>query len=523
MPPPQLPLEILFNIACLLTNDKGELCFADFNSFLKINRAVYVGLNHILWQQAAVSKDMTECVFMHLIRNNDLAGLKFFLELGADVETLLLEGGSPDDTSELWDSEGTPLKVAVDLDNIPMARLLLEHGADVIQYDADDHPAHSAIHVARSAEMVELLLDYGADPEHQVANRLRPLHYYVLRENIEAMRAVLRYGVEVDPAWVDQDVEGFLYPTPLHYAARCNIDAVKLLLDHGADVRKKGYFEATSFHSAATAGKTDVMRLLHESWPEGIRDGDSDGCTPFHYAADAGQTDIMRLLLQFQPDGIKDTDDNGNTPLHSAASDGRTEVVELLVEAWPEGVREKNKFGYTPLHSAAAAGNHRGQTDVVKLLVERWPEGMKEKNQNGLLCTPGDTPLHSAAAAGNTEVVRLLVEGWPEGMKAKNKHGNTPLHVAAGMRKTEVVRLLVDHWPEGLREKDKYGNTPLHSAAAAGNTEVVRLLVESWPEGNETFNEDGQTPLLLALEKELWFTLPDHETKEILALLGGVY
>jgi ankyrin repeat protein len=67
------------------------------------------------------------------------------------------------------------------------------------------------------------------------------------------MRAVLRNGVEVDARW------GEYAPTPLHYAALHNIHAVKLLLEHGADLKKKGFRYETPLHSAAKAGKTNVV------------------------------------------------------------------------------------------------------------------------------------------------------------------------------------------------------------------------------------------------------------------------
>jgi ankyrin repeat protein len=480
MSPPQFPLEILLMIARLLTDDEGKLCIADFNSFLKVNRALYACLNCTLWQEAVEFEDITERVFTHLIRTNDLARLKFFLELGGHIETNL-EPEFLDDDSHDWASEITPLKAVVDLDNVPMARLLLEHGADLVQYNYDGNPGYSAIHAARSAEMVQLLLDRHADPDQDIG--WRPLHFYAKRDNIEAMRAVLRKGVEVDPS-------GDMFsPSPLHHAA---IDAVKLLLECGADVKKKGHSGETSLHSAVRAGKTDVVRLLLERWPEATREKDHGQNTPLHLAAVAGNTDMVRLLLKIWPDGMREKELWGNTPLHLAALYGRTEVMGLLVESWPEGMREKNKWGYTPLHSAA----ERGKTDAARLLVESWPEGMREKTENGEF-THGETPLHTAAEQGHTEVVRLLVKDWPEGMREKNERGNTPLHLAARGWRSDV-------------------------STRSERTDVVRLLVEGWPEGKAALNKDGQTPLSM-FEK---YAQPEDKllspTKEFIALLGGM-
>jgi ankyrin repeat protein len=117
----------------------------------------------------------------------------------------------------------TPLSFAVGLDNVPIARRLLEHGADLAHGDKLDHRSCSALHAARSGEMVQLLLDNHADPELVVDNGYTPLHYYAARDNIEAMRGVLRNGVEVDP------ILGALSFTPLHYAVRHNADSAKLL------------------------------------------------------------------------------------------------------------------------------------------------------------------------------------------------------------------------------------------------------------------------------------------------------
>jgi hypothetical protein len=77
-------------------------------------------------------KDVTEDVFTHLIRTNNLARLKFFLELGADAEVCLLDfeinGINGDEFDEL---EPTPLILTADLDNVPLAHLWLEKGAKV--------------------------------------------------------------------------------------------------------------------------------------------------------------------------------------------------------------------------------------------------------------------------------------------------------------------------------------------------------------------------------------------------------
>jgi hypothetical protein len=62
-----------------------------------------------------------------------------------------------------------------------MAHLLLEHRANSIQCDSTDRPSYSAIHAARSEEMAQHLLDHHADPEQQVGEGFRPLHFDTAR------------------------------------------------------------------------------------------------------------------------------------------------------------------------------------------------------------------------------------------------------------------------------------------------------------------------------------------------------
>jgi hypothetical protein len=75
-----------------------------------------------------------------------------FLDRGGHVETGLSEFNvDPEDPAivhvELLDP--TPLVLAVYLDNVPMARLLLQYGANLVRYDVDGEPDYSTIHAAR--------------------------------------------------------------------------------------------------------------------------------------------------------------------------------------------------------------------------------------------------------------------------------------------------------------------------------------------------------------------------------------
>jgi ankyrin repeat protein len=183
-----------------------------------------------------------------------------------------------------------------------MARLLLEHGADLVQRDYDyDDPCYSAIHAAQSAEMVQLLLNHGADPNQKAGiddRSLTPLHYYTTRDHVAAMRVALDNGMGVDPVgpfWV-----------PLHGAVKKSIEAVLFLLEYDADLDSRDLSRETPLHTAASAWMVDVATLLLECWPEAVwEQEDAGGYTPLHMAASAGKAEMVRFLLERWPEGKK--------------------------------------------------------------------------------------------------------------------------------------------------------------------------------------------------------------------------
>jgi ankyrin repeat protein len=355
MPPPELPLELLLMIAHHIRDDQGELRYGDFNSFLQVNRALHACLNRMLWKEAAEHGTSVQRVFTHLIDTNDLAGLDFFLVLGADVEVHLpdFEITCCEDDEEFGAAAQlgpTLLLIAADSDNVPLTRLLLEKGAKVQYIDRHGRGYFSPMHAARSAEMVQLLLDHGADPNLNDEDESRPLHWYAIRDDIAAMRAILQHGAEVNP------VRRPTLETPLHDAAQSNLDAVELLVEYGTDVEARDSLGSTALHLAARVEMIDVVKFLVEQWPEGIRTTNERHVTPLHSAVMLGTSEVVKFLVEQWPDGVRERDICLNTPLHLAASTATIEVVRFLVERWPEGKGALNNKGKTPLSMLEKSG-----------------------------------------------------------------------------------------------------------------------------------------------------------------------
>lgn len=122
--------------------------------------------------------------------------------------------------------------------------------------------------------------------------------------------------------------EGF---TPLALAAFFgHPEAVKVLLEHGADVNLKpeSRFANTALDAAVAGNHTDVVRILLAAGGDAnVRS--AGNATSLHKAAQHGNLEVVRLLLDHgaDPNAVRD---GGHTPLDDASEEGHSAVVELL-------------------------------------------------------------------------------------------------------------------------------------------------------------------------------------------------
>jgi ankyrin repeat protein len=119
----------------------------------------------------------------------------------------------------------------------------------------------------------------------------------------------------------------------------------------------------------------------------------------------------------------------------------------------------------------------------------------------------GDTALHFAAAAYQTEIVQMLITAGAD-VHARNRFGDQPLHAAAvghpGSRRwnppaqaaTMVSLIEAGADPNAI---DKRGVTPLHRAVRTRCATAVRTLLE-WDADPALKNTSGSIPMLLATQ-----------------------
>lgn len=273
----------------------------------------------------------------HAVHAGKIEAVKLLVEAGADVNA----GGWP------------PLCRAVDENNTAIAEYLIDHGANVNAYPIDDGwgPLQETAAVSKSVEMAKLLIARGADINSEI---YPALSIAINSERKDLCEFLIQSGADVN----GKDRWGH---TPLHYAIRSDdSDFMNILIANGAEVNIKhpGGYSPYYTHSAgetllqhaALTGRTEAVKLLLEAGAD-ISAKDDRGRTVLHRAAELADRDIVELLLD-KGDRIDEKDDeSGFTALHHAARFGNKSAAEVLIARGAD-INTRDNQGHTPLYFA---------------------------------------------------------------------------------------------------------------------------------------------------------------------------
>ena len=278
-------------------------------------------------------------------------------------------------------------------------------------------------------EVIELLIDKGADIETRGFGDTTPLQTAVAVGRKEVAELLLAHGAKAD-------VIGRHWGTTAHLAMRENHpDLVRWSIAKGVEI--------PLMHQAAYFGEIDKVKSLLSEGAD-VNQKDKAGFTPLHCAVFGRRKGVVQLLLKNGAD-VKAISCADATPLFWACARGYLDMVKVLVDngakvngratmrmTWGPSILDN----WSNLHMAA----HAGHADVVEYLLDNGADIHAR-------CTRGDeglTPLHMAARNGRVNAVKvLLVKGADASLKSEG--GRTALDLAKEKNHTEIVELLKKH------------------------------------------------------------------------------
>ncbi len=113
--------------------------------------------------------------------------------------------------------------------------------------------------------------------------------------------------------------------------AEDDLEAVERLLSEGAEINAmKGPFKTSILMEAAVRGNVEVMKLLIEHGAD-VNMADKDGWTALMGAVVQGHTESVKLLLKHGAK-VRARNHNGETALIMAAKMKHTEIRDALLE-----------------------------------------------------------------------------------------------------------------------------------------------------------------------------------------------
>ena len=412
--------------------------------------------------------------------------LRLALEEGGDVQDWIITSR----TMNMTDGSGnTPLHYASEWKLDGAVRSLIEKGAKINATNANGETALFSAVKADSPSTINVLAENGIVTDAR-DNLTRdhlgntPLHSAGRWNALNAAQTLLSFGMDINA----QNLSG---KTPLSDCCRsgktemaqlliangANINAtdvtgrsilmdavqahnekmVTLLLQNGANPQIQDMSGRNAYHEAAINANIAIITKLRNAGGNPLS-RDRYGETPFSLVLRTNDENTIRTVLG---SNTMIVDSDGNTPLHIAIErKANAKLVTMLLNmGYPSN--QRNGKGVTPLYQAVISN----QRTLVGVLLERGADPF-------VSTTEGDSALLNALTKKNVAVLDMIVKYC--GSKS-DIQGDTIMHYAARAADTDVVRHLLSLNLE-RKTKNFSGETPADIAARWGRNDNALLL-----------------------------------------------
>ena len=401
------------------------------------------------------------------------------------VKFLIQKGSNPFFLNE--QTKETPVHIACRMGRLDLLAALLQGSADTKVLNQKNVFGATPIHLAlerNCVEMIQFLVEF----DHHIVNKelntnkLTLAHFACCREQVEIIRYILQFNVELNV----QNKDG---NTPLHIAClRENVEIIKLLVDRCSITIRNNQLK-TPVHIATEKQNVDLAKCLLLGYSESLDSYvDCNGDTALHIACRNQFLEAVSLLTKHCSVTLQN--EKKQTPLHVACRTKRADVIRQLLLTCPESIDSYPDLSQnTVLHCAV---NSRSLGTVELVLPHSSPTCQNETSV---------TPIHIACRNADLEIVRVLTAKCSS--VVLTKVGGTYLHSACSSTDSlPLVKFLLEESglnPVDLLTQNSEGDTPLHVACSAGVFDTISYLI-AFPEFDpHVCNTNGCFPLHCAL------------------------
>jgi len=355
------------------------------------------------------------------VKRGDSAGVRAILAKKVDVNAASADSS-------------TPLHWAVKGNNLQIVNLLIDAGANVNAETRYKITPLSLASANGNAAIIERLLKAGVDPNGTSEEGQTALMSAALNGNVEAIKVLLTHGAKVNAT------EPYKGQTALMWAAgEGNVDAAALLIEFGGDVKvqsKGGYTPLLLAVLNNQIGAAEVLMAHGASLDDKAR----DGSTLLNMAVINAYYDMASVLLDHGAN--PNVQDLNGTPLHS-----------LVWMRKPGTSWEAAATATDPIPVPRASGQKINALQLAEKMLQKgadpnaritWKEMPMTKGLGTTKNPPninlgrhylsfvGSTAFYNAARNGDAQMMRLLVK-YKADPNISTAVGVTPLMAAAGL------------------------------------------------------------------------------------------
>jgi ankyrin repeat protein len=331
-----------------------------------------------------------------------------------------------------------------------------------------DSPA-IAIAAGRSHELVDVLLEYGADINAKSAwwaGAFGVLHgaqpdmaRYLIERGAQVdvhaaaeqgMMDALRQMIEVDPTLVN--AKGPDGQRPLHFAR--SIEVIDYLLERGADINARDVDHCGTAAQWMVGERPDLCRYLLQCGAQ----------ADIFMACALGDSELVRTLVDADPDVVNKRIGQGDYPPVPPAPGLHIYVYTFGDNKSPHQIARK--YGHEQVYQLLlersspprrfVAACERGDAETVQSLLKDFPNIVESLPQQDRRL------LADAAWENDLAAVKVMLEAGFD-PQVRGADDSTPLDRAAFHGFIDVVNLLLQHNPP-LTQRNQYGGTPLDTA-----------------------------------------------------------
>ena len=458
------------------------------------------GSGEVLDEDSEEDEDGTESLLVTAVRNGDLDSVKILLKYKADVEVrekylrdnwssitraslfwaadfgyidilrCLIENGADINSFSADNCNCTPLMKAVENGDKDVVTFLIDHGANVAIKDKCGYTAlHRAciIYHDCSPEVLSCLIENGADVNLSTDNNRTPLMTACEYGHVNTVTFLIEHGANVNL----QDWTGL---TAVHYAVRgsqaCEI--LSCLMENGADVDAKTFDDCTPLMIAAEIGDTKVATFLIEHGAN-VDLPDKIGATALCYAlkCPANLCEVGSCLIENGADINACINYNCCTPLMMACEKTVNDQLNALTFLIEHGaiVNLQDIHGSTALHYVVQenSGFHEPY-EVLDYLIQNGADINAQSND-------GRTPLMKAIELSEVDIASFLIKQGAN-LDLQDKNGDTAFHYAVRSDSPEITDSILTLGASCMC--NNRGLTPLLVASSIGKSEVVEDFIK---------------------------------------------